>query len=241
MNRAFSLTVNLPPGAPRPPEYLAAEREASQVIGEMISERRTRPRDKDFVSALLAGQSQSGALSDAEIAANIFGICIAGQGTTSITSATMLMNLCKHREQFNQVISDPKLIPQTVEEALRYQGPGFFGFPRFAVRDCEVGGTPVLKGMPVLGSQQAAGWDPDVFPEPERFDIHRKPKNILTFGSGRHHCLGNRLARQVLCIVLEKVCLRFPNLRLQDPAFEPHYEGMFGEVKPSSIPMHTGL
>lgn len=239
MNRAFSLTVNLGPGEPRPAEYLEAEQAVGRVMMELIAERRAQPREHDFVSALVA-HHDAGRLSLAELTANIFGILAAGQGTTAISTGAMLMNLCKHRDQFDQVIADPALIPQTVEESLRYQGPGFFGFPHFATQDCEVGGTLILKDMPVHVSQQAACFDPVEYPDPLRFDIHRNPRNILTFGTGTHHCLGNRLGRKVLAVVLEQVCRRFPRLRLQDPDYVPRYEGMFSELKPASIPMHTG-
>lgn len=150
------------------------------------------------------------------------------------------MNLCRHRDQFDKVIANRALIPQVVEECLRYQGSGFFTFARFALHDCEIGGTPILEGMPVIVMMQSANYDPAEYPEPLKFDIHRNPRNIFTFGTGSHHCLGNRLARRVMMITLEKVCDRFPDLRLQDPDFEPHYGGMFGEIKPDNIPMHTG-
>lgn len=132
------------------------------------------------------------------------------------------------------------LIPQTVEESLRYQGPGFLGFARFALVDTEVGGTPILRGMPVNLNQQAGNYDPTVFEDP-RFDIHRNPKNIIAFGAGRHICLGQRLARKMMTVSLERICVRFPGIRLQDQAFEPAYEGMFGEIRQTCAPMHLGI
>jgi hypothetical protein len=61
------------------------------------------------------------------------------------------------------------------------------GFPRIATFDTELGGTKIFKGMVVRPSPQAANYDPDVFPDPLRFDIHRHPKRILAFGAGPHH------------------------------------------------------
>lgn len=240
MHEAFSLIIDIPPGGAYPEAYLKAQQDAYEVIAEMIAERRANPRDLDFISSMIATQQAAGTINDEELVSNIFAIIGAGQGTTSTATGAMLMNLCKHRDQFDEVIANRALIPQVVEECLRYQGSGYLTFPRFALHDCEIGGTPILEGMPVNVMMQCANYDPTEYPEPLKFDIHRNPRNILTFGTGSHHCLGNRLARKVMMLILDKVCDRFPNLRLQDPTFEPHYGGMFGELKPDSIPMHTG-
>lgn len=240
MNKALPLSLNVAPGEKVPDTFISAQADTMAMIGDLIAERRANPRAFDFISAMVKAQDESNLLSDAEVAANIFGICVAGQGTTAISSAAMLMTLCQHRDQFDEVIANPALIRQTVEECLRYHGPGIFWFPRFATRDCEVDGVPILEGMPVIVSAQSASYDPSVYPDPLVFNIHRNATNIPIFGMGRHHCIGNRLARQILKIVLEKVCRRFPRLRLDDPDFVPRFEGSFGELRFTSMPMHTG-
>ena len=83
------------------------------------------------------------------------------------------------------MIRDPSLIPEAIEECLRLGSNGYFTFPRIAIRDTEVGGTRILKGMVVRPSPLAPNYDPDVFPDPLRFDIHRKPKRILRSAPGR--------------------------------------------------------
>ncbi len=240
MHKTFDLLSDLAPGEDLPTSYLQAQQEVLQVMDDVFAERRARSREHDFVSTLVNARYNTDKLSDAELTANIFAILAGGLGTTSTATGAMLMNLCRHRDQFDQVIAEPRLIPQTVEESLRYQGPLIFSFPRFATEDFEIGGTPILKHMPVHVSPMAANLDSDQYPDPLKFDIHRTPKNILTFGTGRHHCLGNRLARRVLAIILEQVCQRFPNLRLQNPEFTPRYLGTVGDLNPASIPMHTG-
>lgn len=240
MHEAFALIIDMPPGGTYPDEYLQAQQAALQVVAEVINERRAHPRELDFVSAMVDAQAKSGRINDAEMIGNIFAITGAGLGTTASATGAMLMNLCKHRDQFDQIVANRALIPQAVEECLRYQSSGFFAFPRFALRDCEVGGVKILEGMPVHVSMQAANYDPIEYPDPLKLDIHRNPRNVMTFGVGSHHCLGNRLARLVLRVVLEKVCDRFPDLRLQDPDFEPIYGGQYGELKPESIPMVLG-
>src|SRR5262245_64184999 len=119
----------------------------------------------------------------------------AALATTPRTTSGALHMLYSHPEQLQQLISDPALIPDAIEECLRIAGNGYFSFPRVATIDTEVGGTPIEQGMIVRPSPQAANYDPDVFPDPLRFDIHRKPRRIMTFGAGPHHCIGSFLGR----------------------------------------------
>lgn len=238
---SLSLIVDHPPGAPFPAEFLEALDGALRAIGEIVEERRDDFREHDFISNVVKYQDESGTITSEEILNNIFAILGGALGTTSASTSAMMINLLKHRDQFDQVVADPSLIPQTVEESLRYQGPGFLSFARFALVDTEVGGTLILAGMPVNLNQQAGNYDPTVFEDPLRFDIHRNPRNIIAFGAGRHICLGQRLARKMMAVSLERICARFPNIRLQDPDFEPVYEGMFGEIRQVSAPMHLGI
>src|SRR3546814_18780597 len=82
------------------------------------------------------------------------------------------------------------LIDNAVEECLRYHGPGIVSFVRFATQDTEIGGTRILKDMPVYASPQAAGFDASEFEDPHQFDIRRQPKGTLVFGTGLHHRVG---------------------------------------------------
>jgi len=118
-------------------------------------------------------------------------------------------------------------------------GSGFEAaqIPRIAMRDTELGGTKILKGMVVRPSPQAANYDPDVFPDPLRFDIHRKPKRILAFGAGPHHCIGNILGRTAITIAIRRLLARFPCAKLADPYFIPVYGGAVGELRLQRLPM----
>ena len=121
------------------------------------------------------------------------------------------------RSSWRQLIGNPALIPDALEECFRLASNGYFTFPRIAARDTEVGGTPILKGMVVRPSPLAPNYDPDVFPDPTRFDIHRKPKRILSFGAGPHHCIGNILGRTTITIAIRGLLARFPKAHLIDP------------------------
>jgi hypothetical protein len=145
----------------------------------------------------------------------------ATSGELSPIVAAALLNLCRHPEQLKTLQRNPELIPAAFEECLRYHGPSYLAFARFAKVDTVVGGTTILKNMHVQLSWQAANYDPVQYPNPLRFDIHRDPKRTLVFGMGPHHCLGNRLARRILQINLRNVLRRFRNLHLVEPDRDP--------------------
>ena len=104
-------------------------------------------------------------------------------------------------------------------------------------RYTDVGGTRIFKGMVVRPSPLAPNYDPDVFPDPLRFDIHRKPKRILSFGAGPHHCIGNILGRTTITIAITRLLARFPDAKLADPNFVPVYGGAVGELRLQGLPM----
>jgi cytochrome P450 len=137
------------------------------------------------------------------------------------------------------LIDNPALIPDAIEECLRLGSNGYFTFPRVATKDTEVGGTRILKGMVVRPSPLSPNYDPDVFPDPLRFDIHRKPKRILSFGAGPHHCIGNILGRTAITIAIRRLLARFPKAHMSDPSFTPVYRGAVGELRLQSLPMVT--
>ena len=158
---------------------------------------------------------------------------------TWFNQAGALVLLYTHDEARNELIREPALIPDAIEECLRLGSNGYFTFPRIATRDTEVGGTRIFKGMVVRPSPLAPNYDPDAFPDPLRFDIHRKPKRILSFGAGPHHCVGNILGRTTITIALQRLLARFPKAHVRVPNFVPVYGGAVGELRLQSLPMRT--
>ena len=163
----------------------------------------------------------------------------ASLSATSRAAGGALYLLYTHDDQRRQLIENPSLIPEAIEECLRLGSNGYFTFPRIATRDTEVGGTRILKGMVVRPSPLAPNYDPEVFPDPLRFDIHRKPKRILSFGAGPHHCVGNILGRTTITIAITRLLARFPHAHISDPDFTPVYGGAVGELRLQSLPMRT--
>jgi cytochrome P450 len=231
-------TTYVKPGEPWSPELRRAFDRAMEEVSAIIEERRVSPRS-DFISDLVNARDQGDKLSDRELFDQIFGICGASLSATSRAAGGALYLLYTHPDQLEQLIRDPALIPDALEECLRLAGNGYFTFPRIAMRNTEVGGTRILRGMVVRPSPLAPNYDPDVFPDPARFDIHRKPKRILSFGAGPHHCIGNILGRTTITIAIRRLLARFPKAHLIDPGFTPVYGGAVGELRLQSLPMKT--
>ena len=229
--------TSVKPGQPWPPECWDAYERYSAVVREIIADRRAHPRS-DFVSDLVLAHDDNDKLDDRELFDLIFAIC-AALATTPRSGSGALYMLYSHRDQLQQLLSDPSLVPDAIDECLRIAGNGYFTFPRVATIDTSVGGTPIKKGMIVRPSPQAANYDPDVFAAPLRFDIRRKPKMIMTFGAGPHRCIGSHLAHTTLSLAVRMLMTRFPDARLADPHFQPVYGGAVGELRMKTLPMLT--
>jgi cytochrome P450 len=235
-HEVLPLTTYTKPGEPFAAECVQAFECAAQLVREIIAHRRAHPRP-DFINDLITARDQGDKLTDRELFDQIFTICGAALSATSRAAGGALYTLYSHPDQLAELIRDPSLIPEAVEECLRIASNGYFTFPRRATRDTEVGGTKILKDMVVRPSPQAANYDPGVFPEPLRFDIHRHPKRIMAFGSGPHHCIGNILGRTTITIAIRRMLARFARARLADPNFVPTYGGAVGELRLQHLPM----
>jgi cytochrome P450 len=133
----------------------------------------------------------------------------AGNETTAKLIGWTGKVLSDHPDQRRQLVENPSLIPDAIEEILRFEPPGFHN-ARYAVEDVEFQGGTVPAGSAVVCIMGSANRDERRFPDGDRFDIHRKPESILTFGFGIHFCLGAALARLQGRVALEEVLKRFP-------------------------------
>jgi cytochrome P450 len=229
-------TTYVKPGQTWPPELRQAFDRTMAEIRVIIDERRASPRS-DFISDLVNARDQGDQLSERELFDQIFGICGASLSATSRAAGGALYLLYTHDKERRELIEDPSLIPEAIEECLRLGSNGYFTFPRITTCDTEVGGTRIPKGMVVRPSPLAPNYDPDFFPDPLRFDIHRKPKRIMSFGAGPHHCIGNILGRSTITIAMTRLLARFPKACLRYSDFKPVYGGAVGELRLQSLPM----
>lgn len=192
--------------------YAAARAEMSAYVEQALAERRRAPRD-DLLSRLLAATDEDGEpLSDVDIFGFFQLLIFAGTETTVNLIGNAVICLCEHPAAMAEVRGAPALIPQMLEEVLRYRPSLTFAF-RETRREVELGGVTIPKGKLVLPVVAAANRDPAVFAEPEVFDIHRAPNPHITFGHGAHFCLGAALARLEGRIAFE-LLLAAPRLAL---------------------------
>ena len=138
----------------------------------------------------------------------------AGHETTTQASANGLKALLADRAQWERLCADPSLIPNAVEEILRYDA-SIFAWRRIATRDAEIGGVAVPAGAKILLLLGSGNRDDAAFPDGEAFDIARPgAKRHLAFGNGAHFCMGAPLARLEMRIILEELTRRLPHMRL---------------------------
>ena len=149
-----------------------------------------------------------------EIATLCYGQLIAGHETTTGLSAMGLIDLLTYREQWVKICQNPSLIPNAVEEILRYS-PSVFAWRRQVKKPAEVGGVNLPEGSNLLLILASANRDESQFGEAQQFDITREnAKEHLAFGFGIHYCLGAPLSRLELKIILEELTRRLPQMRL---------------------------
>ncbi|HEU4429887.1 MAG TPA: cytochrome P450 [Myxococcota bacterium] len=176
-----------------------------------------RGRDGTDLITLLANAELNGArLSVDEILPFIRLLSPAAFETTARAFSNLMCGLLNHPEQLDAVKRDRALIPQAVQEGLRWEPP-LVAFSRWATRDSELCGVPVKAGCAVAPIVGAANRDPERWKDPEKFDIHRPAKPHIAFAQGAHTCLGMHLATLELETALALLLERLPNLR-RDPS-----------------------
>ncbi len=234
MHRVIPLITYISAGETYPDECVRAFDAARKMIDQIVIERRQNP-GVDLISALIAARDEGDKLSDEEMFDQIFTVTAGALSGTTQAAGSALYSLYSHPGTVQRLQADPNLIPQAFAECQRWHS-GYLTFPRFPVADTEVGGTKILKGMVVRVCPQAAHYDPEVYDDPQRFDITRNARNIA-FGSGPHLCLGNNFAKSLLRIAIQKLITRFPDARLEDPAMQVEYGGAVGQMRIMSLPM----
>ncbi|MBO4164313.1 MULTISPECIES: cytochrome P450 [Micromonospora] len=185
----------------------------------LIDIKRAEPGE-DVFSDLLAVAEQEN-LTDDEIARMGAGLLFAGHETTVTRLDLGTLLLLTHPDQREKLQNDLSLVPSAVEEMLRMVAPSTQDvLPRYAHQDITVCGTDVPAGDLVLLAFTATNRDPDVFVDPDRFDITRDSDRHIAFGHGPRFCIGSSLARAELQCLFATLLVRFPNLQLAVPPAE---------------------
>jgi cytochrome P450 len=210
---------------------VAAGRELRGYFAELIADRRRHPRE-DLVSQLIEAEVGGRRLSDDEIYPFLLLLLPAGAETTYRSSSNLLFGLLSNPDQLHAVRADRDLLPQVIEEALRWETP-LLTVARTAAEDVELGGVRIPAGGFVAISLGAANRDPARYSNPDAFDIYRQDKQHISFGDGAHKCLGIHLARLEMRVLLNAVLDRLPGVHLDPGADDPHIHGLIFRSPPN--------
>jgi cytochrome P450 len=244
--RVIYRQLALPPGEGKVFHKLAAAQtaviidrkhgtEASEKLGEyfpkLIAARRANPGD-DLVSRLATTEVDGEYLPE-DVLVSFFRQLIAAAGDTTYRATSVLLTkLLENPDQLEAIRQDRSLIPNAIEEALRFDGP-IIEQTRMAAVDTEVAGVHIPAGSIVHVMAGAANRDPAKFPDPDRFDIRRANANRhFSFSVGPHICIGQHLARIEMTRALAAILDRLPNLRLDPDQPAPQIKGALMRVPP---------
>jgi cytochrome P450 len=209
--------------------------ELSAWVREMATERQKNPED-DLISDLVTTHDMGDQMTHDEIVSLVAGLISAGSETTSLGALVAIVTLLEHPLTFEQIKADRTLIPQTVLEIIRHGMGGPGGLPRYALRDFELGGKQIRRGQMLMMSFGGANRDPEVFENPDDFDITRDNTNLLSFGFGAHYCLGVHLAKAELRASVNAMCDFLPTgAEVRPDLMEFRPMGMF--ERPTNLPV----
>ena len=189
---------------------------------DIINKRRVEPQD-DLISALVAVEEEGDKLSEYEMVVMLRLLLVAGNETTTNLIGNGMLALLRHPQQLQLLRQKPDLMPDAIEELLRYDAPVQTDI-RTALEDVELGGKVIRQGQGVLLLLGSANRDPEVYHEPDCLDLTRHETSHIAFGRGIHHCLGAPLARLEGRIAFEMLLERFDDLQLltDTPQFKDH-------------------
>ncbi|MDE0603541.1 MAG: cytochrome P450 [bacterium] len=186
--------------------------ELAAYLGDLVAHYRQHPAD-NIISNLVEASEGDDSLEDPEIVANCVLFLFGGHETTTNLIGNGIRVLLNHPDQLQKLRDDLSLIKPAIEEILRFDGPSKMEV-RTLADQVEMGGKTLPAGDMVYLVQHAANRDPEIFDQPDRFDIARDPNNHIGFGFGLHFCLGASVARLEGTIALEALVRRLPNLQL---------------------------
>jgi len=202
----------------------AASKKLRGLFARVLADRRREPRE-DLISLLAAAELDDGTrLDDEAIFAFLCLLSPAGAETTYRSSSNLLCGLLADPEQLDAVRADRSLIPQAIEEGVRWECP-LTGIIRMATVDTEVCGVELPAGSVIHVCVGSANHDETRWQHPDDLDIFRPARQNMAFAFGPHACLGMHLARMETRVVLEALFDRLPGLRLDPAADDVHVTG----------------
>ena len=205
------------------PRGIAGSKALGEYLTPIIQARRRSPGD-DLIRVLVTGELDGQRLDDEHVLGFLRLLLPAGAETTYRSSSNLIYGLLRHPDQLRALDADRSLMLQAIEEGLRWEVP-LTGIGRLCVEDTVVSGVEIPAGAHVQVLIGSANRDETRFERPDEFDIHRLPRQHMSFAFGPHRCLGMHLARMETRVVLEALLDRLPNLRLDPEAEDIHITG----------------
>lgn len=181
-------------------------------------DRRENPRD-DLISAIVREGDGEVALNDYDVLTFVIVLLVAGNETTTNLIGNAINALYDHPTQLERLVANPSGVGAALEETLRFDGPVQMVF-RETTREARVCGVQIGAGEMVAAILGSANRDERQFPDPDVFDIERRPQGHLAFGFGKHFCLGSALARLEARCALEALLPELPALQRVDHSAE---------------------
>jgi cytochrome P450 len=202
---------------------VTGQRGMIEYFADLVAERRDRPTE-DLISDLTHAdvKSKDGSIrkmDNDELLRYISLVAAAGNETVANLMGWAGVTLFRHPDEHQALVDDPGLIPNAVEELLRYEAPSPIQ-ARLVMEDVEVHGTKVPEGARMALLTGSAGRDERAYPDPDRFDVRRTFDNHVSFGHGIHFCLGAALARIEGRVGLEEMIARFPTWEVDEDRAE---------------------
>ncbi len=192
------------------PDAMSATISMAMYAIELAQQRRSDPRD-DLVTLMLAAEVDGAPMTDVQFGSFFVQLVTAGNDTTRSMLSSGLQVLLQHPDQLEELRADRSLVPDAIEEILRFANPLHY-FRRTATEVTEIRGQRIEAGDKVAMIYTSANRDEDVFADPHRFDIHRHPNPQLSFGIAQHFCLGVHLARLEGRVFFEELLEAFPRI-----------------------------
>lgn len=189
----------------------------------ILAEKRRKPGD-DMVSILAAAEVNGVKMSDEQIYGFMRNLLPAGAETTARSTASLALALLTHPDQLEAVRADRSLLPQAIEEGIRWETP-LLNFMREVTCDTELAGVRIPQGSTMMLSLGSANHDETRWDQPEEFNIFRERKPHLGFAHGAHVCLGMHLARLETTKIFQALFDELPGLRLDSDAAPPYISG----------------
>jgi nitric oxide reductase len=200
----------------------AAQKQLTDYMENLVAQKEKSPGN-DLISEVIQKHLKKGEITKDQLVAHAFLLLVAGNATVASMINFGVLTLLQHPDQLEALKKDSSLWPSAIREICRYHTASSYALRRVALRDVEIGGVKIKKDEGVIALNMAANRDPEVFSDPDRFDIRRNPNDHVAFGYGTHVCPGEYLSYKELEAALPGLFTQLPGLKIAVPMDQLKY------------------